>query len=422
MKTKTVAGIVFVLLVAGIVAAIVWWHWGPQTLTLSDGTKLKLLAVTYSKHQDFPGIVRSAWGPGSHSGFDSTNETLFVWIDQRRKDNQWPNYQFMVYDRAATACAGYSMMSARYVGPDDDIVGIRLDAFPRRERKFYLRVQEWNPQSSRQTLTKAFVISNPVHGPFPAWSPDPLPDTQSDGDLEVTLTRLACGVKEPFRRDNAAPNDPINQGVQAAFQIQQNGRAVTNWLPVQVETSDATGNHITGWCNSHWENGELMTLYQWGLWPNEPAWKLRVEFSRTSGFSAGELWTVSNLPVQPGRQQDFWNSSRFHRTANAFAEATVNGIHLKLFPAKQFTDQPDARGVIAGGLDVQSDVPLKGMRLTLLKATDDQGHEIRPMSLGSGGTDHRFGLRDLGHAKALNLTLALHRSRLVEFTVKPAKP
>jgi len=420
MKIKTLLGIAITVLAVGILAGTIWWRLRPQTFTLGNGTKLKLAAVTYGKHQDFPGIVHGAWGP--RSGFDSTNDTLFVWIEQRHKDNQWPNYQLLAYDPGAIACASCSTMTAHWIGPGEEMVGIRLDAFPRRLRKFYLRVQEWNPQNGRQTLKRAFVISNPVHGPFPEWYPDPLPDTQSDRDLDVTLTRLTLGVKEPYLRDNTAPNDPINKSVLAAFQIQQNGRVVTNWLPVQVETSDATGNYITGWCNNHWENGELVTLYQWGLWPDEPAWKVRVEFSRTSDFTAGELWTVSDVPVQPSRQQDFWNENRSNRASAAFAETTINGIHLKLFPAKQFTDRQDMRGAIEGGLDIRTDLPLKGMRLTLLKVTDNQGHDVQPMNLGWGGTDQRFGLRNIDNAKTLNLTLALHRSRFVEFTVKPTKP
>ena len=93
-----------------------------------------------------------------------------------------------------------------------------------------------------------------------------------------------------------------------------------------------------------------------------------------------------------------------------------------MFPAKQFTDQPNRRGAIEGGLAVQADLPLDGMRLTLVEATDEQGHEIKPMTMGWGGTDFRFGLRELGNARSLNLTLALHHSRFVEFTAQPTKP
>ena len=411
MKTKTLLWIVVSVLVA---AGAVWWLWRPQTFTLSNGAKLKLVAVTYGKHQSFPGERYQS------SEFDTTNDTLFVWIEQKHKDNDWPNYQIFAYDKSATACVGAFSRNSRQIRRGDEMVGIPLDAFPRRQGKFYLRVQEWSRQNSRQTVKKAFVVSNPARGHFPAWFPDPRPNTQEDGDLSVTLNRLEFGAKMPYTRNQNVQNDPMNKGVRAAFQIQQNGKTATNWQPAQVETSDATGNHILGWCNSDWENDEEVTLYQYGLWPDEPAWKLRFEFSRTSGFHDDELWTVPNVPLETGRMQDFWNYGR-DRTNSAFAETTLNGFHLKLFPARKFTDQPNRRGSIEGGLDVQTDLPLDGMRLTLVKATDDQGHEIKPMTWSWGGNDFRFGLQGLGNARSLDLTLALHRSRFVEFTAKPTK-
>ena len=398
-----------------LAAAAVWWLWRPQTVTLEDGTKLKLVAVTYGKHQSSPGARYR------FSEYDTTNDTLFVWIEQKHKGNDWPNYQLWAYDKSATACVGAFSRNSHQIRPGVEMVGIPLDAFPRRDGKFYLRVQEWGRQNIRQTVKNGFVISNPARGHFPNWSPDSLPNTQEDGDLSVTLNRLEFGAKTPYTRNLKKPSDPMNKGVLAAFQIQQNGQTATNWQPAQVITSDATGNHIFGWCNSHWTNDEEVTLYQYGLWPDEPAWKMRFEFSRTSGFHNDELWTVQNVPLEPGRQQDFWNFVRRDQTNSAFAETTLNGFHLKLFPAIKFTDQPNIRGAIEGGLTVQTDLPLDGMRLTLIEATDEQGHEIKPMTMGWGGTFYRFSLQELGNARSLNLTLALHRSRFVEFTAKPTK-
>jgi hypothetical protein len=416
MKTKTWLWIVVSALAA---AGAVWWLWRPQTFTLNDGTKLKLVGVEYGKHHKFPGERYEV------SAYDGTNDTLYVWIEQKHKGNDWPNYQLYAYDKSGTACVGMFTRNSRQIRPGDEMIGFQLDAFPRRQGKFYLRIQEWSRQSGRQnmqpTIKNGFVISNPARGHFPAWLPDSLPNTQEDGDLSVTLNRLEFGAKAPYTRNPKTQNDPMNKGVLVAFQIQQNGKTATNWQPAQVETSDATGNHITGWCNSHWTNDEEVTLYQYGLWPDEPAWKLRAEFSRTSGFHNDELWTVQNVPLEPGRMQDFWNYGR-DRTNSAFAETTLNGIHLKLFPAKQFTDQRNMRGSIEGGLAVQTDLPLDGMRLTLIEATDDQGHKIKPMTWSWGGTDYRFGLQELGNPRSLNLTLALHRSRFVEFTAKPTKP
>jgi hypothetical protein len=414
MKIKSLLpGIVVVLLAAGAV----WWLWRPQTYTLSNGAKLKLVAVTYGRHHDFPGDRNQS------SAFDTTNDTLVVWIEQKYKGDNYPNYQLWAYDKSATACVGAFTRvfprNSREIRRGDEMVGFRLDTFPRRQGKIYLRVQEWNQQSVRQAVKNGFVISNPARGHFPAWLPEPLPNTQEDGDLSVALNRLEIGAKMPYTRNPETQNDPMNKGVLAAFQIRQNGKTATNWQPVQVETSDATGNHITGWCNSHWENDEEVTLYQYGLWPDEPAWKLRFEFSRMSAFTYSESWMVQNVPLEPGSEMDFWDHQR-HRTNSAFADTTLNGIHLKLFPAKKFTGELRSPGQIEGGLEIQANPALDGMRLTLVKVTDERGREIKPMNWV--GNDFRFGLRELGNANSLNLTLALHRSRFVEFTAKPTKP
>jgi hypothetical protein len=69
------------------------------------------------------------------------------------------------------------------------------------------------------------------------------------------------------------------------------------------------------------------------------------------------------------------------------------------------------------------------MRMTLVKLTDDQTNDVGFFDNGTtrnatGGTTvnlYRFGLRDFTGATNLNLTLALHKSRFVEFTAKPEK-
>ena len=420
MKTKILAGSGSLILVLALVAAGWWWS-RPQTVTLSSGAKLTLVKVTYGKQHRAPGSPSGVRSRGTM--FQGTNDFLVAWVRQEHKTGQWPNYQLYAYDRAGTACVGYSGMTyANNRQSGYEMVGIRFDAFPRRDGKIILRLQEWNPQNGQQTIKKAFVISNPAHGPFPAWVPDPLPNTQSDGDLDVTLNKLVFGVNTPWRRSSSAEDDAMNRAVQVAFDVQQGGHPVTNWQPVQIETSDATGNHVNGYVNTSYQENEPMTFYQWGLWPDEPAWKLRVEFSRTSGFSDDELWTVPAIPVESSRMQDFWNNNSRNRNQPGVAETTLNGIHLKIFPAKQFTDQQGGgMGGIEAGFVVETKPAPEGMRMTLVSVTDGQGHAIQPMNWGWGGTEYRFGLRELGDAKKLNLKIALHKSRFVEFLAKPEK-
>jgi hypothetical protein len=422
---KIILWSVLSVLIAGIAVATIWWLRRPQIITLKDGSKLTLLGVEYGKHHKFPTVKttgrRVGGGPNS---FDTTNDTLVVWILNEHKGNQWGgNFQVLAYDKAATACVGnWGGGYSRQIKNGVDVMGVQLDAFPRRGRKIYLGIMSYG-QRGQQISTSKFVISNPARGPFPKWTPDSLADTQSDGDLDVTLTKLNYGVREIGGGMGPANDNPMAKAVFTAFHTEQKGVVVTNWQPVHIETSDATGNHIvnTSWSNSRDENADATMTYQWGLWPDEPAWKLRVEMSRTSGFNDDEMWSVTNAPINPGSQQDLWNGGGRNKTNSAFAETTLDGIHLKLYPAIQFTDQ-NFNGQKQGGFRIDADPAPDGMRLTIVSATDEQGHELQSWNAGYGyGGNYTIQLQNLRNAKLLNLTIALHKSRFVEFTVKPQK-
>jgi hypothetical protein len=422
---KIILWSIVLLVVAGVAVDAFLWLRKPQIIKLSDGTKLTLMGVTYGKHHVAPKVKIAGKTIRGNGGarIDSTNNTVVVWIEAEHKPNQYPNFQLMVYDKANTACSTSGSRTQSQVKNGVDIMGFRLDAFPRRDSKLILRVMSYG-QRGQQVSKEQFVISNPARGSFAKWTPDPLPNSQSDGDLNVTLTKLVAGAQLPYNRGNGVPqNDPMNKCVQIALDVQQKGQSVTNWRPIRVVTSDATGNSIQGWINDFRQNGqESGYFYQEGLWPDEPAWKLRVEFSRTSGFSDDEVWVVTNVPVGPGTQQDVWNNFGNSDTARkaAFAEATVNGIHLKLFPAIQYQDQNNGGGQsVSFSLKADPDPEATGLRLTVLKAADDQDHILQNRGSSWGGGNYQYQYSGVRNLKTLNLTFALHKSRFVEFTVKP---
>jgi len=164
--------------------------------------------------------------------------------------------------------------------------------------------------------------------------------------------------------------------------------------------------------------------FQPGLWPNQP-WKVRLEFIQRSGFSDDEMVTFTNVPVRKGSQQDaddqwYWDANSTNWTF--IAQAQVNGVHLKLLPPLLLTNrwdssQKDIRIIIGA----ESNFNPKGMNLTVVSATDDQGRDLE--SFGTPWATHL--LIDFGNVhddiKSLNLKLALHKSRFVEFTVQPEK-
>jgi hypothetical protein len=428
MKTKILLWSVVTVLVIGIAVAAIMWLNRPQVITLKDGTKLTFMGMAYGKRHPAPKIkMANGRARGGGGQIVTTNDTLVVWVLSERKGNQGgPNDQLLVYDPANTACVSAWPRDTTQIKNNTYLQGFLMEAYPRHSGKIVLRIEHWsNNRGMQQELSKGqFVISNPTRGTFPKWTPDALPDTQSDGDLNVTLTRLIYGV-EGFQRGNGVPTkDPMNKAVLAAFRTEQKGVVMTNWQPYRITTSDATGNHIqnNSWSNRR-DNDEAVMVYQWGLWPDEPAWKLNVEMTRTSGFNDDEEWTVQNLPLHTGSQMDLYNYQRNSRTNGAFAETTLNGVHLKIFPAIQFTDLNYGNGQKSGGvrLQVDPDPETLQMRMSLASLTDEQGHELQYWGPNGGGGTASIQIQNLRNAKSLNVTIAIHKSRFVEFMVKPTK-
>jgi hypothetical protein len=424
MKAKTLLWIGVAIIFAAVIAGAVWWELRKQIITFDDGSELTLLAVDYGKTHKSPEI-NMAGGPLRAHTFNTSNDTLVVWVYEKLPDRSWRNFQFYAYDPAGTACAADTGMTFGSNRKGNQIVSVQFNAFPRRQGRIYVRVQE-NGNGGQEMSDDKFVISNPARGPFTALAGVPLPDTQEDGNFSVTLKKLVARSKMPFMRNNDADaSDPINQGVQATFHMEIDGTNAENWQPVAVETSDGTGNKATGWLNMQSQEDDCIANYQYGLWSDEPAWKLRVEFSKQSGFNDDELWTIPGIPLQNARYRDFYNYGRRQKQAGTpFAAADLGDYHISVLPIKQFTDMANSNP--QGGLTIEVDpAPPQGMRLTLVKLTDDAGDDIQHWDYGQQGQAsgkgmvYRYGLQDLQGGTNFTLSVALHKSHFLEFTAKP---
>ena len=411
-----------------------------QIITMDDGTKLTLLGTTFGSHHMVPGYenLRTA------NWIYTASNTTVVWIEE--EPGKQPIYQLLVSDRANTGCVNIEARQRSFVKPGVSLQSFALNAFPRRDKETILRVRPY-----RGTVVKGeFVLTNLAPGTFAEWTPKPLPDTEADGNLEVTLTRLVAGAPTPsWQGGSLKPtNDPANQCVHLNFDFLQNGRSTTNWDPWPVQTTDATGNESRGLIYGYPTNGDCRIwrrvkngfnapppehygtdgyYFQPGLWPDQP-WKVRLEFIQRSGFSDDEMVTFTNLPVKPGSQQDAddeWTAWDVGKTNFPFTitPAIVKGVHLKLLPPLLLTNhwqssQKDISVIIGADPNFNP----KGMNLTVVSATDGQGRDLW----------HSSGVPWAGHysidfasvhddIKSVNLTLALHKSRFVEFTVQPEK-
>jgi hypothetical protein len=408
----------------------------PQVIHLDDDTKLTLLGTSRGTHHMAPGYknLRTA------NWIYTTPNTTVVWLKEEGKQ---PNpYELLVSDRANTGCVNLEHRQGSFVSPGVRLQSFVLTAFPRWDKETILRVKPYMGRPSKEQ----FVLPNPVPEAIAPWTPEPLPATKSAGDLEVTLTKLIAGAPIPDRDGtNPAPaTDPANQCVHFDFNFRVNGQPTTNWQAWPVQTTDAAGNWSRALIYLYPKNGLNPShpdrlhpsfppahdgyYYQPGLWPDEP-WKVQLEFIQRSNFSEEDTVTFTNLPVKLGSQQDAdeqWTAWNVGKTNFPFTitPAAVNGVHLKLLPPLLLTnrwqsDEMDV-GIIIGA---DPDFKPQGMNLTVVSATDDQGRDLWSFEQPSWAGHYSISFARVHEdIKSLNLKLALHPSRFVEFTVMPARP
>ena len=487
------ASLVAVLALGGAAGGYWWWS-RPQIIKFSDDTKLTLLSADYGKRHVPPGgktpaaTARPATQGGARGAqparrgpatITTATDTLVVWLrakfDQDSSTpNQYHSFQFFIYDKAGTACA----QAYGNVQPGTEVFPVQFTAFPRRQGTLYLRVQEQGNGGQEMSDGK-FVIKNPAAGKsYPTWTPVPLPATKEDDGVSVKLTKLIAGAETPYRRVQDDPDGVFNKGVQVAYQVERGGKPVRNWAPSSVEITDATGNRTAinygpNGNQAQWTgDGATLTL-QNSLWPDEPAWKLRMEMTQNSDFSTDEQWTAQNVPVVPGSQQSFngngiaggrrgggpaaIGATPLPAAPTPFTETDMNGHHIKIFPAVEFTNgparpaglpanvvynQPQQTGLM---IQIQPAVMMSGMiinngvngtrpaddglRMAVAKITDGQGGDIQSYTSGTSSTGmpnaadsmstFRYMLQDTGGVTNINVTIALHKNRFFEFTVKP---
>ena len=409
-----------VVLIIGFAAALILLKPQSQTITLPDGTILTLGKVTCGKRPNL-----HEWD-GSFYENDNTNSTLNIWLRRQYPPDRRPeDYHFVLLDESDYFAAEPTWNMFRSIQKGADTEFISFGTFPRRDAKLSLQIRQWpaaptdewftNREFWKKTVKGEFAFANPARGPFPNWQPQPLPVTQRDGDLEVTLTKLLFGISE-HRGGELHTSDPDDRAVSAAFRIKQNGNIATNWQPVQIDEWDATGNHAVNntWGNNHRADEDVVT-YQWGLPPDEPAWKLRAEFSRTSDFSDDELLAFTNVPIVTNK---VFHVDQSADVLDAFAKKDFAGTTIYIFSVRQSED-PDDHG--KEQLRFQMKPPPEGLRLTLLKVTEERGREIKCSLWNWGVSAYNYALDNPGDAKSITVTLALHRSRYAEFIVKPEK-
>ncbi len=247
-----------------------------------------------------------------------------------------------------------------------------------------------------------FTIRNPQFRKYPVWTAPPPPITARVEDLSITLLDLVAGVG-PGSLNHQPASNPAHSVTRADFRVERAGQLTQEWELVNVESGDATGNWISRFrgtfADGDVKEGELMPH----PWPAESVWKLRARFSQRSGFLPSELWTLRGLPVRGSRE-----------TNNLTLQTNLQGILLA------YTGQARRSGLSGNHhFNIRLTPAQPDYRLTMVKATDNEGREAKVENWSESPAEWGFGLNVNTNATTLDLTVALHRTRYAEFLVKP---
>jgi hypothetical protein len=413
MRRRIYIAIAFALLV---VLVLVFLSQSYRSATATDGREVTIAKVTYGTEHSFdPGkpwmrVLRLIMGPqwaarrGSYTmRFTNDVPALMVWTqwEQTYRTNSLP-VEATVLDEHGTES---ELTLSRWnvvpmwrnpadVEPKQAYAAWMFKNFPRRAGTLRLRIYDRDPQNApAQTVEIAF--GNPAPRKFPQWRGEQLPIHQTVDRFEFLLTKLL----------------PISNALwQASFEVRTHGNTDYSWQIGKVEATDATANFLSARSNIFpVPTTNLHFVLKGALWPEEPAWKLAVEFCRVLHFEPQELW-VLRVPA-PTRAQPFQIKTNLPAPGSNIFEMTMEATYEHL---------PLTRGGIRrnGHLLYQLRPAQTGPRLFLLKIEDEQRRQMRiePGYVSPDGL-HTFGLQIPRDAQTLDLTFGIRKSTIVEFVV-----
>jgi hypothetical protein len=396
-----------------------------QTALFATGDNLILKAVTYgTKHyppgdpwrrlQGFiPEALRNKFKIRPPALFKHDTTSLACWFEWKDKPSHVRTLDCVFVDENDDRLGqfGGSSYSAGPSAKGNPIEGHCLTVFPRRQKELTLRVS-YRDNNNAVSRLKDFKFPNPAYREYPTWTPETLPATKNDGDLEITLLKL--GRQSDFRI-----------ATEASFRTIQDGRPTADWQAERIWLSDATGNLVQSFNQSRPNReGEETVGIPRMLWSSEAAWKLRVEFSRkaTVVFATNELWIVRGLEVPRGSSA---GSSFMTNWLGSKLEIRLKngGFFARTGPVPRANYQ----------IEVISDARRDDLRPTLVNIKDNHGRGVsingsgRLQGLLSGqafdryGMTHVYGVALPSDVVSVDVTLALQISRYAEFVVKPPR-
>ncbi len=361
--------VAFVAMAAVCLRVWVSWQWAhrapPQIFTLADGERFRFAGVSYGTNPVPPGFEAHlvSWLPARLADF--AKKYVGTRISQRHAGQTFVEPQLMVWfehlGTNSALLAGAAINAARLADQDGVEAGVgdplvllssvhwswvSFPAVPRRSR-----VLQCDVYSATGPVAQ-ISFPNPLHARFPQWQPEALPAVKHAGDLEIRLDEVLNGIHVSGTNFFGADG---SRG--ALYQTLAKGRDVftvfgvslavpkesgESWVLQGAELSDATGNvlrsslpglDMAGIRTEAPARTKFNATLRGTLWPDEAAWRIRLEIKRSSGFGTQPVQTTRVVGVSGGsrRSQNEGNGAKTGlgelKQGRSFALLRVANLH-----------------------------------------------------------------------------------------------
>jgi hypothetical protein len=416
----------------------------PQIFTLSNGEQYQFVGTTHDTVNVPPPSRKYA---GKHitqfnEGEKFDTPQLFIWF-QWWETNAPPTRGAPALIARLADQKGIERGASTYPAFDSGVTWdyAEFPVIPRRSQMLQCNFYPFDESSLNPVASISFT--NPLYGHFPEWKPEPVPAVKKAGDLEVRLVKLMTGIELSGRSPVLANGkqgigfQPAQKGIHLAtlFDVLLTSARGTNeeWVVQNAELSDATGN-VLAFPSNHSSSGDNVSPMTFSgeyrlsipgtLWPDEAAWRLKLELKRKSGFAPDELVTFKNVPVPK------IGTTNFPPITNI-----VGGVQLVL---KEFVENGDRTNIrYPRGTDhsfvVNDHTPETMVAVELPGHPEGVAVDFVKMITGTGEIFEKHGnswrpfyrgasLKFIpANAQTVDITWVVQKMRSVEFLVKPSK-
>lgn len=416
-----IAAIAFVVAAGALWLLVVGFE---DAVRLADGRKVTVVAVTCGTNHVFvdgPIHARLARKFVSRArAFElglriyeqsSRSPSIMVWTRWHLPSSNLAPRFALVRDRNGIESEPiYVAIDAPYREEKRAIMGWRFENYPRRDEKFTFCFYERNP-AYQPSYVGEITVRNEMNSRAEADPAPYAPVTATRNGVEFSLVSLRCGEPPPPGLSNRY--NFIAPATTAWFEMRSDGRIDTNWMIRSVEVFGVTSNRFSLPQPTISEtNGRLSLAFSEVMWPDEPSWKMTVEFARIRDFGTNGLVTFGPFPAV-----------RLGQSTSTNLKGEAHGIKFETLGIRPTTwYMPFRRSPYLRTTDVTLAYvsPESTLRVDLARVEDDLGRELR---FGNGADQYRgrylAGLELLTNTTSIQLTFAVQRSEIVEFVVRP---